>query len=82
MTTVRASDLDQGLNAELSYFFNVNGELEPRVDVFRINRMTGEIQTTNLLDRETQAVYELIVSLLYVLHVCTECVCVYAYACI
>ena len=82
MTTVRASDLDQGLNAELSYFFNVNGELEPRVDVFRINQMTGEIQTTNLLDRETQAVYELIVSLLYVLHVHTECVCVYVYACI
>ena len=62
VTTVNATDRDQGPNAQLSYFFAVNGQLESRVDVFRINQMNGEIQTTNILDRETQAVYDLMVS--------------------
>lgn len=64
----------------------MNGELESRVDVFRINQMNGEIQTTNILDRETQAVYDLTVSMVdvafvgvstYVWYKCT----LHAYVC-
>lgn len=81
MNTVTATDLDQDSNAELSYFFSVDGNLEPRVEVFRINQMSGEIQTTNILDRETQAVYELTVSR----DACCMCVynmCVCVHICI
>lgn len=77
MSTVNATDLDQGSNAELSYFFSVDGNLEPRAEVFRINQMSGEIQTTNILDRETQAVYDLTVSRVHVACVCTICVCMH-----
>ena len=87
VTTVNATDLDQGPNAQLSYFFAVNGQLESRVDVFRINQMNGEIQTTNILDRETQAVYDLMVSkvdvacvyrmCLHMVQVYFACMCTY-----
>ena len=66
VNTVNATDLDEGVNAELSYFFSVTVDnvenLEPRTEVFRIDERSGEIQTTNILDRETQAKYDLTVS--------------------
>ena len=51
----------------------MNGQLESRVDVFRVNQMSGEIQTTNILDRETQAVYDLTVSMVDVACVYRMC---------
>ncbi len=53
---VRATDADMGVNAQLEY------EINPSNDCFKINSNTGQISTTKPLDREETAEHVLSVT--------------------
>ena len=53
--TVNATDADDGLNRDLVYTFEGGAT---RKDPFRINMNTGDITTTEVLDREEDDIYE------------------------
>ncbi|XP_046717022.1 protocadherin beta-16-like [Silurus meridionalis] len=57
VTAVSASDVDQGLNGQVSYSFAQATE-EAR-SVFKINSETGTITTVNSLDYEMEKMYQL-----------------------
>ncbi|XP_034024273.1 protocadherin Fat 4 [Thalassophryne amazonica] len=52
---ITASDIDEGVNGDIRYFME-------NLDVpFSIEEMSGELFTTDVLDRETEAIYRLTV---------------------
>nr|CAB3236337.1 protocadherin-16-like Dachsous [Phallusia mammillata] len=57
VTTVRATDADEGLNAVVSYFFGIHGNSS----LFNIDIVTGVITTAAPLDAETSPVHVLTV---------------------
>nr|XP_061793183.1 protocadherin alpha-8-like [Nerophis lumbriciformis] len=55
---VKATDLDDGLNKDIEYYFG--GQLESRIDeLFSLNKNTGEIKLKGQLDYEKADVYKL-----------------------
>uniref|UniRef100_A0A452GX03 Cadherin domain-containing protein n=1 Tax=Gopherus agassizii TaxID=38772 RepID=A0A452GX03_9SAUR len=57
VTKVEASDLDQGLNAEITYSF---GQVPDKVlKLFQLNPFTGEITVLGIIDFEDAAMYEI-----------------------
>uniref|UniRef100_A0A452GZH2 Cadherin domain-containing protein n=1 Tax=Gopherus agassizii TaxID=38772 RepID=A0A452GZH2_9SAUR len=57
VTKVEASDLDQGLNAEITYSF---GQVPDRVlKLFQLNPFTGEITVLGIIDYEDAAMHEI-----------------------
>ncbi|XP_071314433.1 protocadherin alpha-8-like [Trachinotus anak] len=56
--TVKATDLDEGANGDVEYFFG--GELDPKIyDVFVLDKDTGEIRVKGEIDFEKADVYKL-----------------------
>ncbi|XP_035983146.1 protocadherin alpha-7-like [Fundulus heteroclitus] len=56
--TVNATDLDDGLNGEVEYFFG--GELDPQIhEIFSLDKVSGEIRTKGDIDFEKAEVYKL-----------------------
>uniref|UniRef100_A0A3B3D0P0 Si:ch73-379j16.2 n=1 Tax=Oryzias melastigma TaxID=30732 RepID=A0A3B3D0P0_ORYME len=56
--TVNASDLDEGVNAEVEYSFG--GELDPQIyNIFSLDKDTGEIRVKGEIDFEKADVYKL-----------------------
>ncbi|XP_022042707.2 protocadherin alpha-8-like [Acanthochromis polyacanthus] len=56
--TVRATDPDDGVNADVEYFFG--GELDPKLyDLFSLDKDTGEIRVKGEIDFEKADVYKL-----------------------
>ncbi|XP_054872520.1 protocadherin alpha-8-like [Amphiprion ocellaris] len=56
--TVRANDPDDGVNADVEYFFG--GELDPKFyDLFSLDKDTGEIRVKGQIDFEKADVYKL-----------------------
>ncbi|KAM9376003.1 uncharacterized protein KZ484_008491 [Pholidichthys leucotaenia] len=56
--TVNATDLDEGVNGEIEYFFG--GELEPKLyDMFILDKTTGEIRVKGKIDFEEIDVFKL-----------------------
>ncbi|KAJ8969553.1 hypothetical protein NQ314_001705 [Rhamnusium bicolor] len=58
--TVKAKDADKNENGRLTYHFKVNGENVQETNEFNINPNTGELRTKQVLDREMQPKYELV----------------------
>ncbi|KAJ8942766.1 hypothetical protein NQ318_002926 [Aromia moschata] len=58
--TVKAKDKDENENGRLTYHFKVDGENVQETKEFRIDANTGELRTKQLLDRETEPRYELV----------------------
>lgn len=61
VTTVRAVDLDSGLNAEIVYGFSTQTDQEV-LQVFEIDSSTGDILVSGTLDYEQKNVYNLVVT--------------------
>ena len=60
---INATDLDEGTNAELHFFFeDSSGSFVRVLDPFQINELSGEVTVSNLLNREVQEQYDLTVS--------------------
>ncbi|XP_078810336.1 protocadherin alpha-3 isoform X40 [Oryzias latipes] len=56
--TVNATDLDEGVNADVEYSFG--GELDPQIyEIFSINKHSGEISVKGEIDFEKAEVYKL-----------------------
>ncbi|XP_074530788.1 protocadherin alpha-8-like [Halichoeres trimaculatus] len=56
--TVKASDIDEGANGEIEYFFG--GQLDREIyDIFSLNKNTGEIRVRGEIDFEKIDVYKL-----------------------
>ncbi|XP_008303737.1 protocadherin alpha-8-like [Stegastes partitus] len=56
--TVTATDLDEGANGEIEYFFG--GQLDRKIyDLFSLNKETGEIRVKGEIDFEKADVYKL-----------------------
>ncbi|XP_008325195.2 protocadherin alpha-8-like, partial [Cynoglossus semilaevis] len=56
--TVNATDMDEGVNGEIEYFFGE--ELDPKIyDMFELDRKTGEIKVKGQIDFEMFDVYKL-----------------------
>nr|XP_014343514.1 PREDICTED: protocadherin beta-11-like [Latimeria chalumnae] len=57
VVSVSATDLDKGSNSEISYFFR---EVSDSVkQIFKINRLTGEIRASGMVDFEQVKAYEM-----------------------
>ncbi|XP_066573626.1 protocadherin alpha-3-like [Amia ocellicauda] len=56
--TLNATDLDEGVNGEIVYFFNKHGQ-EKILDTFQINPRTGEITVKGDIDFEEKKAYEI-----------------------
>ncbi|XP_036404252.1 protocadherin alpha-8-like [Megalops cyprinoides] len=56
--TLNATDLDEGVNGEISYSLVKRGSLDPS-EIFSLNPKTGEITLTGSLDYEESAAYEI-----------------------
>ncbi|XP_055368202.1 protocadherin alpha-2-like isoform X6 [Betta splendens] len=56
--TVRATDLDEGLNGEVVYSFIERGNFNPAA-LFSINSETGEIDVSGEIDYEENAAYDI-----------------------
>ncbi|XP_044883873.1 protocadherin beta-16-like isoform X7 [Mauremys mutica] len=57
VTTVEASDLDQGSNAEITYSFR---QVPDRVlKLFKLNQLSGEITVLGIIDYEERSNYEM-----------------------
>lgn len=56
VSKVEASNLDHGLNAEITYSF---GQVPNEVRLFKLNQFTGEITVWELIDFEEAAMHEL-----------------------
>ncbi|XP_060936155.1 protocadherin alpha-3-like [Limanda limanda] len=56
--TVSATDLDEGINCEITYSFIERGEFNPEA-VFSINPETGEITVTGKVDYEEHTAYDI-----------------------
>ncbi|KAM9795532.1 protocadherin alpha-8-like [Neosynchiropus ocellatus] len=55
---VQATDLDEGLNGEVEYFFG--GELDPQIyEMFILDKNTGEIRINGDIDFEQNAIFKL-----------------------
>ncbi|XP_078087839.1 uncharacterized protein LOC144505601 [Mustelus asterias] len=58
VTTIKAVDLDQGVNAEITYSFT--SHVSQRIfELFQLDPITGEIRVQAVLDFEESSVYEL-----------------------
>ncbi|CAI5652128.1 unnamed protein product [Oreochromis niloticus] len=58
VTTVKATDLDEGVNGKIEYFFG--GELNTKLyDTFSLDKDTGEIRVKGGIDFEKMEVYKL-----------------------
>uniref|UniRef100_A0A3P9AT62 Si:ch73-379j16.2 n=1 Tax=Maylandia zebra TaxID=106582 RepID=A0A3P9AT62_9CICH len=58
VTTVNATDLDEGVNGKIEYFFG--GELNTKLyDTFSLDKDTGEIRVKGGIDFENMEVYKL-----------------------
>ncbi|XP_039478311.1 protocadherin alpha-8-like [Oreochromis aureus] len=58
VTTVKATDLDEGVNGKIEYFFG--GELNTKLyDTFSLDKDTGEIRVKGGIDFENMEVYKL-----------------------
>ncbi|CAL8264087.1 unnamed protein product [Lota lota] len=58
MLTISASDLDEGINAEIVYSFIERGKFNPSV-MFSVNSQTGEITVKGELDFEKNPAYDI-----------------------
>ncbi|XP_072120659.1 protocadherin gamma-C5-like [Mobula birostris] len=56
---VKATDLDEGLNAEVTYSFSDVTSLRKNRDLFSLNGNTGEIRVEGLLDYEESSSYSI-----------------------
>ncbi|XP_053285133.1 protocadherin alpha-2 isoform X5 [Pleuronectes platessa] len=56
--TVSATDLDEGINGEITYSFIERGQFNPEA-VFSINPETGEITVTGKVDYEEHTAYDI-----------------------
>ncbi|XP_042593816.1 protocadherin gamma-A4-like isoform X10 [Cyprinus carpio] len=59
VVTVRATDADEGQNGEVMYEFSRISERARKL--FYLNKSTGEIRVTGVLDFEDEAIYEILV---------------------
>nr|CAH7738219.1 unnamed protein product [Callosobruchus chinensis] len=58
--TIKALDRDENENGRITYHFKVDGENQQETKEFKIDSITGELRTKQMLDRETRANYDLI----------------------
>ncbi|XP_048088045.1 protocadherin alpha-8-like isoform X7 [Alosa alosa] len=56
--TVKANDLDDGINGEIVYSF-VNSDNDNQINIFSIDQFTGEITVVGELDHETNGAVEI-----------------------
>ena len=63
ITTLTASDADEGLNAEIIFVKDSQSQFPPSedADIFRLERSTGELTVNKELDRERAARYVILV---------------------
>ncbi|XP_017214534.2 protocadherin gamma-A5-like [Danio rerio] len=60
VTIMNASDADSGINGEVEYTYGRN--MKPKVlDIFNLDRKSGEIQVKGLIDFEENEIYSLII---------------------
>ena len=59
---VRAHDADHGRNAVVSYTLSSSDDDDGVVAAFQMDRVTGEIKTTRMLDREQEETFRLVVT--------------------
>ncbi|KAG8439010.1 hypothetical protein GDO86_005269 [Hymenochirus boettgeri] len=58
LITLNATDLDEGPNSEIEYYFD-NHNLDSALEIFSLNSQTGEVYIKGIVDYEVLTFYEL-----------------------